>query len=236
VPFLLKGSDAALKKIAEADAATPADPQSQAALGDLWSEYTSKPLPAPMRYGVLERARFWYFKAQPALSGLAKAKVEKRIGELGQQLSLKPSTSGTAAGVELSPKIPWEKAKQNEFRISRTGNTDTTNLAQFVYGTTHPELHNPQAFVVNALGPCKFEFKVVTVSGYGGAKLEILVDDKRAPLADLSNNLKGNPKEVPVEKVYEVALPRGLHRVTIGNTGTDWAKVAWYKFSGQLGD
>ena len=80
LPMLCRGSDQALAEVARQDRANPLGPQDQQQLGDVWwnlgeAQHGSK------RVDYQVRALHWYQRALPGLSGLAKAKVEKRLAE-----------------------------------------------------------------------------------------------------------------------------------------------------------
>jgi len=36
------------------------------------------------------------------------------------------------------------------------------------------------------------------------------------------------------DKTFEFAIPPGRHRVTLRNSGGDWAFVSWYAFTGGI--
>ena len=36
------------------------------------------------------------------------------------------------------------------------------------------------------------------------------------------------------DETYSLVIPPGKHRVTIQNTGGDWATVSWYAFGGEM--
>jgi len=80
LPLLAKGSDAALKSLAEKDRAGATSPAEQAALGDSWWTLGDKESGVG-REAVRQRAAHWYGQAVSQLSGLTKAKVERRIAE-----------------------------------------------------------------------------------------------------------------------------------------------------------
>jgi predicted Zn finger-like uncharacterized protein len=83
LPYLAKGSDAALKTLAEKDAATPDKPAEQTELADAWYDLAnSKDLEPAYKGQVQLRALHWYEQAIVGLTGLNKAKVDKRITEL----------------------------------------------------------------------------------------------------------------------------------------------------------
>jgi hypothetical protein len=78
LPMLAKGSDADLKALAEAELAKPATPDDQAALGDRWGAWAEKQSSPKAKANGRERALSWYDTALPGLTGLARARVEKK--------------------------------------------------------------------------------------------------------------------------------------------------------------
>lgn len=82
LPWLAKGDDPQLADLAKRDLAQPQSAEQQAALGDAWWELSEskKGLENSRLRG---RAAHWYGRALPKLTGLARAKLEKRIEETG---------------------------------------------------------------------------------------------------------------------------------------------------------
>jgi len=80
LPHLAKGSDAALAGPAGKDLAAPSQPADQVAVGDGWWGLAQSAA-EPDKSALLRRARHWYQRARPALVGLEKAKVDKRLAE-----------------------------------------------------------------------------------------------------------------------------------------------------------
>jgi hypothetical protein len=80
LPLLAKGSDAALKAVAEKEADQPAEAEAQVRLGDGWWDLAGKAM-GRTKAALLARALYWYEQALPQLKGLAKARVEKRLQE-----------------------------------------------------------------------------------------------------------------------------------------------------------
>lgn len=78
LPLLAKGSDAALAELARRDLANPTDPKERMKLADAWWDLAEKE-PAVTRPQVRGRAVAWYEPLLSAISGLDKAKVEKRL-------------------------------------------------------------------------------------------------------------------------------------------------------------
>ncbi|MCE9591237.1 MAG: hypothetical protein K8S99_12010 [Planctomycetes bacterium] len=81
LPLLAQGGDTALKQASEKDMAAPKDAIQQAMVGDAWWDITGKEPPAFKR-AIQTRSAYWYRKAAPELTGLAKARVEQRLDEL----------------------------------------------------------------------------------------------------------------------------------------------------------
>ncbi len=81
LPLLAKGKDAALSAVAKQDLADPKDPKAQMDLGDAWWTLSEKE-PSPGKAALQARAVRWYNEALPELTGLDKAKVERRVESL----------------------------------------------------------------------------------------------------------------------------------------------------------
>jgi hypothetical protein len=81
LPLLAKGSNAALKEVAEKEADPPAEAEAQVRLGDGWWDLAGKAM-GRTKAQLLARAVYWYEQAVPQLKGLAKARVEKRLQEV----------------------------------------------------------------------------------------------------------------------------------------------------------
>ncbi len=81
LPLLARGADPKLKSLAAKDLAMPADAAGQMEVGDGWYDLaTSQNVPARVQLQI--HAYHWYEQAAPGLTGLSKAKVEKRLTEL----------------------------------------------------------------------------------------------------------------------------------------------------------
>lgn len=78
MPYLARGSDPALKDLAERDLAAPKDAVPQLALADAWWELAGKETD-PAKLALQTRAAFWYDKAVGQLTGLSRTKAQKRL-------------------------------------------------------------------------------------------------------------------------------------------------------------
>ncbi|MBV8881335.1 MAG: SUMF1/EgtB/PvdO family nonheme iron enzyme, partial [Planctomycetaceae bacterium] len=158
LPMLVKGSEPALKTLAELELATPVDAAAQAALGESWAAQAEKETPT---YKTRERSRAaeWLSRALPGLSGLTKVSAEKKLASLGPVAFSKEHPVldlGPGARVELIyvragsftmggtivPVAVWEADQRPEHRVTLTrgyylGRTEVTRgqFAAFVKAT-----------------------------------------------------------------------------------------------------
>jgi WD40 repeat protein len=109
---LAKGSLPGLKAAAEADlAAQAAKPDLKVA--DAWHDY-AKTAPEPEKWAADSRARYWDVRVATVLTGLAKVKVESRIGL-------------TAGGIEYKPGLAAEfQIRQGAVTKPKTNRIDPT--------------------------------------------------------------------------------------------------------------
>ncbi|MBI4582600.1 MAG: hypothetical protein HY717_01010 [Planctomycetes bacterium] len=109
LPLLAKGADPALKDLAAKDLAGPGDDGARVEAGDAWWSFSEREKSLPRRR-AMERAVFWYEKAFPSLSGLLKARLEKRLAQYA---------------AELRPQKHWSDV------FGQTGNENKNNIYTF---------------------------------------------------------------------------------------------------------
>jgi formylglycine-generating enzyme required for sulfatase activity len=117
LPMLVKGGDATLKDLAAKSLANPTDAAGQSGLGDAW--WTAAEAAKGANKSELQIAsRYWYAKALPALTGLAKVKVEQRLQSLsgavtktlkGPKLSAVPAKAPFSAQEAKALQVAWAK-------------------------------------------------------------------------------------------------------------------------------
>jgi hypothetical protein len=81
LPLLAKGSDPALKALAQKDLLNPADAAAQMAVGDGWWDLSEKEASAA-KDNLKDHACRWYAKAAERLTGLNRTKIERRLNEV----------------------------------------------------------------------------------------------------------------------------------------------------------
>ena len=82
LPMLAKGSEPALKSLAEQELGKPTDAAAQAALGEAWAAQAEKETPT-YKIRARGRAAEWLGRAIPGLTGLVKVSAEKKLAALG---------------------------------------------------------------------------------------------------------------------------------------------------------
>jgi len=118
--YLAKGSDKNLLKLAAEEQNHPADADAQIALADNWWDQAQS-VQNHVKENIMRHAGQWYEKALPALSGLVKYKVEKRLTQIkqldGDVTVNGQDTSSPASKTSSSGTIP--KNITTELRLDR---------------------------------------------------------------------------------------------------------------------
>jgi len=79
--YLAKGADATLAQLARKDLASAGDAAGAVRIGDDWWSASQKLSPST-KLPYQQRANYWYKQALPALTGLQKVQVQKRLSEI----------------------------------------------------------------------------------------------------------------------------------------------------------
>ncbi|HEX4148872.1 MAG TPA: hypothetical protein VHY20_07790, partial [Pirellulales bacterium] len=109
---LAKGSDDTLKELAAKSLADPQDAAPQAALGEAWAD-AADTAKGKSKTELQAGAKYWLVQAAPALTGLAKAKVEQRLKQIA------PAAVSTAAVSTASSKPPRRSAANLNQQLAR---------------------------------------------------------------------------------------------------------------------
>jgi len=104
LPLLAAGADNALKALAQKDLANPGEAAEQVALGDQWWDLAEKEEGSAASF-IGGRAWMWYDRAQPQVTGLLRAKIEKRLDALKQ----KGARLESGAQIPIKGLIGWWK-------------------------------------------------------------------------------------------------------------------------------
>jgi hypothetical protein len=81
LPLLAQSSDASLKSLAARELADPEKPEAQAALADDWWT-VAESAPGSTKAVIQSHAAAWYRKSLPALAGLTKVRVQRRLTDV----------------------------------------------------------------------------------------------------------------------------------------------------------
>jgi hypothetical protein len=79
LPLLVKGNDTSLKPLAEKELANPSTTKEQIELADSWFDLAATQKRRAELASLQGRAAYWYEKALPAITGLQKLRIEKRL-------------------------------------------------------------------------------------------------------------------------------------------------------------
>ncbi|HSI71692.1 MAG TPA: DUF5060 domain-containing protein [Fimbriimonas sp.] len=131
--------------------------------------------------------------------------------------------------------VEWRPSTYNQPAVVRYRSGKVSGsavLAGIQHGLgNHPDLHNPVIFDVEVDKPTRFEVEVGDVSGYGGAKMIVALDDKVVISKDFADP-DGDDKTDTLRQYagsYGLTIPAGRHQVRIENLGKDWFMVG-YRF------
>lgn len=102
--FLVKGSDATLKSLAEKELAVSLNPADQTAVADGWYDLAEKEKAAYRKNQLFSHARVIYEAAAVDAVGLARARIEKRLDQIQAAVGLAPG-----AGINLLRLIDLKK-------------------------------------------------------------------------------------------------------------------------------
>jgi hypothetical protein len=128
LPMLALSNDTELKSLAKQELDGAASSSEQAKLGDGWWSLAEKKDGRAKRQ-IQGRAAYWYRKALPGLSGLAKDKVEKRLKSSDTQRSGSPSVTSPAkkSAPTIVGKWAWSDGGTAEFRGDGTAKSSNGN-------------------------------------------------------------------------------------------------------------
>jgi len=129
LPRLAKGSDPVLKALAEKEIALPVEPKDQLALGDGWWDLSEKEKSPNAKMRLMARAGYWYAKAKPGLSRIAKEKASRRMQESKQD--------DIVLDVKLDAKSGWRLVKAEKgTEIQTDRKYSITSLPKELEGAT----------------------------------------------------------------------------------------------------
>ncbi len=120
LPLLVKTKDEDLAVIARTDLGGPKEAKEQADLGSAWVFYAEK-LKGPERIAVMRRAIYWGTQGAHALTGLAKAKAEQRIGKAINEVDEADAKEGLFSFYAGEWTIKYTSGFSRDYSIDATG-------------------------------------------------------------------------------------------------------------------
>lgn len=131
----------------------------------------------------------------------------------------------------------WARPLVSEFKVGPFGAiADLADLNGVLQGHLHSDMANPPTFVMNAKSPAKLSLNVQAVATQG-ARLEFLLNGKVVKEVEIADRDRKNDTSAhELDYTIDVEIPAGQHRLTVQNTGKDWASVNWLRFTGDFAD
>ncbi len=133
----------------------------------------------------------------------------------------------------LVPSYRWEKPVRSDFFVHPGGEIEhELELLTPLQGRLHQHLRNPPTFLVNAPQGGRLLVHVRAVAT-AGARLELREGAQVLQSFDLPDHDGKNDASAPEwDHTLAFDIPPGQHRLTLDNTGGDWAALDWLCFSG----
>ncbi len=210
IPMLALGQDEALKAVAiqEIGGVTKADEQVK--VGDAWWDLAEKEQ-GKMQATLHGRADYWYQLALPQLSGLAKAKLEKRIKEYeaAAEASETKKTESSAAARRAAKYLPGLVAQYySDPGFSQVAKSRVDATVDFDWGFTPPDPNvNAQNFSVRWIGyvkPLKLKAGRYVIRVRGHFDFKLMIDNSML----ISNEVV---RTVASDQSAQVTLSAGYH-------------------------
>ncbi|MDD5067155.1 MAG: DUF5060 domain-containing protein [bacterium] len=133
----------------------------------------------------------------------------------------------------FAPVLDWEKGTGSCYEMKRNDLAGDGLLSKYLQGQYQKELMQEPEFRIDFPKDGKFMMAVDTVS-FMGAGFSVLLDNKQV----LTNSFPelSTRTETSLNRVFEIDVPRGLHSIRVKNTGMDWIKVKWFRFTNCVPD
>jgi hypothetical protein len=140
-------------------------------------------------------------------------------------------------GRRIVPAWQWARPARNEFVVQQGGLVcDQWALPGMLQGRLHQHLRNPPTFVVHTPQGGALRVHVRGVATLG-AQLQWQVDGRLEKTVDLPDRDGKNESQArEYDQTYEFPIPPGRHRLTLDNSGGDWACIGWYAMTGEMLD
>jgi len=139
------------------------------------------------------------------------------------------------AGRRIAPPCLWSRPAKSEFVVEPGGTVrGQWALNGYLQGRLHGHLRNPPTFLVHMPegGTLRVHVRGVAMLG---ARLEYSVDGRVVKTVELPDrDGKNEARAAEYGQTYEFPIPPGRRRLTLENTGGDWACIGWYAFVGRI--
>lgn len=121
LPLLMNSQDTAFAAVVKKDLAAPTEAKDRVELGDAWFALAEKAKGAE-RLGMLRRAYWWYRQSFGGTEGLAKAKIEGRMGKIFDEVEKEDAKEDRFTLWEGYWALKYNVPFVHEYRITADGN------------------------------------------------------------------------------------------------------------------
>ncbi len=222
LPMLALGQDQTLKAVAAQEIAGVTKSDEQVKVGDAWWNLGEKEQ-GKVQLNLRGRANYWYQQALPQLSGLAKAKLEKRIKEYE---AASEGTEATAA-VKRAPKyLPGLVAQYyNDTRFMQVAKARLDATIDFSWSVNAPDpAVNPQNYSVRWVGYVKApRAGRYVIHARGHYDYQVMIDNALVIANQVTNRRVSNQQaEVNLTAGYHPLSVQFVHGIGLANISLGW--------------
>ncbi len=136
-------------------------------------------------------------------------------------------------GPRVYPQFRWTRPLVSEFPVVKGGGVkDCDELLACVQGALHPQMSNPPVFLVDMPAGGRFRVNLRAVAALGAAFVCAVDGEVRRKIPLPDRDGKNDAAAAEYDRIVEIPLSPGRHRIAIRNAGKDWFSVGWYSFAG----
>ncbi len=222
LPMLALGKDETLKALAAQEIAGVSKADDQVKVGDAWWDLAEKEH-GKVQIAFRGRANYWYQQALPELSGLAKAKLEKRIKEYEAVIE---GIEGAAAARRAPKYLPGLVAQYyNDTAFMRRAMARVDANLDFNWGNNSPDPNvNAQNFSARWLGYIKVpKAGRYVIHARGHFDYQIMID-KTLVIANQVVNRRASDQQAEINLAagYHLVAAQFIHGFGLANFQVGW--------------
>ena len=222
LPMLALGRDESLKAVAAREIAGLTKADDQVKVGDAWWDLAEKEH-GKVQAALRGRANYWYQQVLPELSGLAKARLEKRIKECETASEASEGPAATKRPAKYLPGLVAVYFNDPSFMQRATARVDA-NL-DFDWGVASPDQSmNSQNYSIRWLGYIKApKTGRYVIHARGHYDYQIMID-KNLVIANqvTSHRISNQQADINLTAGYHLLAAQFVHGYGLANFRVAW--------------